>query len=554
MTFTEAAEAVLRKAGKPLHFKKITQISIDENLLSHVGKTPEVTMSTRLATLTRRDDPAQNIVRVRPGVFGLREWGSIDAAAVEETDVAETTEAAAPAESAPAAAPSVVDGAEVSAEHASEELSADEVGTQTPVAPAAPPAPPAPVVDESPRTPEEIERMARMAAAVEGLSEEDDDEEPLLGGSAEKQDGNKRRRRRRRRGRAGERADGTPGAEGEEGAVVAAEGEAPVEGEAPRETGDRPEPARSERGEERGRGRRGDRGDRGPREARGEGRRDEGRRDERSDVRVEAPEGRDEEIGRDTADAVVAILARRDDRQPVGLRTLIEEGLRAGKLAGDPALLQSTVSAAIRVDGARRGLRGERARLRLAGGRVGLLDWTLPPDLVRAEAEALAALERLRDASRRYVVRRINELPQASFVEAAALLLERMGISSLRSTRRPGVSQVEAHLCGIARRGPEEVPVAIVLRRGGEVGRERVIELRGSLHHYNNARAGWLLTTGQVLSGARDEASQDGAAPVTLVDGVGLGRLLDEHKVLVSHATVTLPYLDIDLFDQLRGS
>ncbi|MDO9022698.1 MAG: HTH domain-containing protein [Myxococcales bacterium] len=557
MTFTEAAEAVLRKAGKPLHFKKITQISIDENLLSHVGKTPEVTMSTRLATLTRRDDPSQNIVRVRPGVFGLREWGSIDAAAVEETDTAETTEVAAPAEAAPAAdaaAPSVVNGADVTAEHASEELGADEVVTHTPAAPAAP------EVDESPRTPEEIERMARMAAAVEGLSEEDDDEEPLLGGSAEKQDGNKRRRRRRRRGRAGERADGTPGAEGEEGAAVAAEGEAPVEGaavegEAPREAGDRPEPARSERGEERGRGRRGDRGDRGPREARGgEGRRDEGRRDERSDVRVEAPEGREEEIGRDTADAVVAILARRDDRQPVALRTLIEEGLRTGKLAGDPALLQSTVSAAIRVDGARRGLRGERARLRLAGGRVGLLDWTLPPDLVRAEAEALAALERLRDASRRYVVRRINELPQASFVEAAALLLERMGISSLRSTRRPGVSQVEAHLCGIARRGPEEIPVAIVLRRGGEVGRERVIELRGSLHHYNNARAGWLLTTGQVLSGARDEASQDGAAPVTLVDGVGLGRLLDEHKVLVSHATVTLPYLDIDLFDQLRGS
>ena len=42
MTFTEAAEAVLRKVGKPLHFKKITQISIDENLLSHVGKTPEL--------------------------------------------------------------------------------------------------------------------------------------------------------------------------------------------------------------------------------------------------------------------------------------------------------------------------------------------------------------------------------------------------------------------------------------------------------------------------------------------------------------------------------
>ena len=546
MTFTEAAEAVLRKLGKPLHFKKITQISIDENLLSHVGKTPEVTMSTRLATLTRRDDPSQNIVRVRPGVFGLREWGAIDAAADEGTEAVDT------AETDTGTATVAAEGVEASAGDSGEES----VAVETPKAVTA-----APEVDEAPRSAEELEVQARMAAAVEGLSEEDDDDEPLLGGSAEKQDGNKRRRRRRRRGRAGERLDGAPGTEGaagEEGAATGAvEGETPaeavaVEGEAPREVGERPEPVRTERGEERGRGRRGDRGDRGdrgPREQRGEG-----RRDERTEVRMEpAPEGRDEEIGRDTADAVVAILARRDDRQPVGLRTLIEEGLRSGKLAGDPALLQSTVSAAIRVDGARRALRGERSRLRLAGGRVGLLDWTLPPDLVRAEAEALAALERLRDASRRYVVRRINELPQASFVEASALLLERMGISSLRSTRRPGLSQVEAHLCGIARRGPEEIPVAIVLRRGGEVGRERVIELRGSLHHYNNARTGWLFTTGQVLSGARDEASQDGAAPITLVDGVGLGRLLDEHKVLVNHSTVTLPYLDIDLFDQLRG-
>lgn len=563
MTFTEAAEAVLRKVGKPLHFKKITQVSIDENLLSHVGKTPEVTMSTRLATLTRRDDAAQNIVRVRPGVFGLREWGSIDAAAADDGEGTETTEAApAPVAEAPVAAESPAVGeregdAVPQHEHAGEELTAQEVVTK-PARVAA-----VPVEDEAPRTPEELERQARLAAAVEGLAEEDDDEEPLLGGSAEKAaDGSKRRRRRRRRGRNGEREVGPDGVAvaGDDGA---ADGEAPAEGEAlaegegaPREGGERTETRTGDRDQDRGRGRRGDRGPRG--EGRGEGRgepRGEGRREERAEVRVEgSADGRDEEVGRDTADIVVALLARRDDRQPVAIRTLVEEGLRTGKLAGDPQLLQLSVSAAIRVDGARRALRGERSRLRLAAGRVGLLDWTLPPDLVRVEAEALAALERLRDASRRYVVRRINELPQASFVEAAALLLERMGISSLRSTRRPGLSQVEAHICGIARRGPEEVPVAIVLRRGGEVGRERVIELRGSLHHYNNARAGWLFSTGQVLSGARDEAAQEGAPPITLVDGVGLGRLLDEHKVLISHATVTLPYLDVDLFDQLRGT
>ena len=43
---TEAAVEVLRLAGKPLHYKKITEIAIERNLLSHVGKTPEITMAS----------------------------------------------------------------------------------------------------------------------------------------------------------------------------------------------------------------------------------------------------------------------------------------------------------------------------------------------------------------------------------------------------------------------------------------------------------------------------------------------------------------------------
>ncbi|MDH3727510.1 MAG: winged helix-turn-helix domain-containing protein, partial [Myxococcales bacterium] len=53
MTFTEAAVEVLRLTGKPLHYKKITEIAIERNLLSHVGKTPETTMSSRLATMVK---------------------------------------------------------------------------------------------------------------------------------------------------------------------------------------------------------------------------------------------------------------------------------------------------------------------------------------------------------------------------------------------------------------------------------------------------------------------------------------------------------------------
>src|SRR6187401_3138795 len=74
MTFTEAAAEVLRMAGKPLHYKEITELAIEKNLLSHVGKSPEVTMGARLAALLKKEDKSNPIVRVKPGVFALREW------------------------------------------------------------------------------------------------------------------------------------------------------------------------------------------------------------------------------------------------------------------------------------------------------------------------------------------------------------------------------------------------------------------------------------------------------------------------------------------------
>ncbi|MEZ4407234.1 MAG: restriction endonuclease [Polyangiales bacterium] len=151
------------------------------------------------------------------------------------------------------------------------------------------------------------------------------------------------------------------------------------------------------------------------------------------------------------------------------------------------------------------------------------------------------------------MLRRLNELPQSSFTEALVLLLERLGISSLRTTLCGRACRRARCTSRASRAAAPRSPVAVVLKRGGEIGRERVIELRGSLHHYNQAQAVWMLSTGTILSGAREEAAQPGPAPVTLIDGSGLGRMLDEHSVLVQHATVTLPWLDVDLFDVLRG-
>src|SRR5882672_3977055 len=74
MTFTEAAAQVLRLVGKPLHYKEITDVAIEKDLLSHVGKSPEVTMGARLAALVKKGDKENPLVRIKPGVFALREW------------------------------------------------------------------------------------------------------------------------------------------------------------------------------------------------------------------------------------------------------------------------------------------------------------------------------------------------------------------------------------------------------------------------------------------------------------------------------------------------
>ncbi len=160
MTFTEAAVEVLRAAGKPLHYKKITEIAIEKNLLSHVGKTPETTMSSRLATMVKKDRGDAPIIKVKPGVFALRE-GSEESAAepVEATEL----------ESEPPEAPS-------------EELLAEEEATTS--------------------SEDEPSAAAQGLPGADVFPEEDDDDELILANlDDDSREGRKPRKRRSRRRR-----------------------------------------------------------------------------------------------------------------------------------------------------------------------------------------------------------------------------------------------------------------------------------------------------------------------------------------------------------------
>ena len=72
MTFYQAAIEVLTKTGRSLHYKKITETAIKNSLLTHIGKTPEITMGARLRQEAKKKD--SQLVQVRPGVFALASW------------------------------------------------------------------------------------------------------------------------------------------------------------------------------------------------------------------------------------------------------------------------------------------------------------------------------------------------------------------------------------------------------------------------------------------------------------------------------------------------
>jgi hypothetical protein len=543
MTFTEAAAEVLRLAGKALHYKEITEIAIEKNLLSHVGKSPEVTMGARLAALLKKEDKTNPIVRVKPGVFALREWGKKGDDATTDNGSDDVNVNALEVEAA-AARPPTSSAASLGGAGYAEDEEDDEVSG------------------------DDALRADLAASGAELFDDEEDDDQPILAGPQPQaaggavatpgqaqadagqgaEGGRRRRRRRRRRG-----GGGVQPQNGESfGREATSPSITPVGGGA-------------------------DQGQRASSVDQGvDGQRDHTSRDgalpivsrpvvrDRQQIMSAGaqqtldhalPEG-DELAGRDLADAALIVLTAFDrNAGPVPIRGVVEHLVRRGRLGGDPAIASTQLSASLRADNLRRGALGQRARFRFAsGGRVAPTEWLLGSDLVRLEQDVMIAVDRYREGARRAFLRRIQELPGHSFVELALVALERIGMTQVRLVRRAGTSGGEAHFAAIHRTGGDEIRTAIVIRKDGrEIGRERVGDLRGTLHHYGPAVCGWLITTGQVLSGAREEAAAGGAPPIALYDGLAFCKLLEDEDVAVVQTRHVIALPNLELLEAIRG-
>jgi hypothetical protein len=518
MTFTEAALEVLRGAGEPLHYKKITELAIAGNLLSHVGKSPEVTMSSRLATLVKKDRGQSPIVKVRPGVFALRESGM-------ETDKEPT-----------------------------ETTTHDLAALDTNGAPEG----------EAAEQPKLTERPKLPGADV--FPEEADDDAPILAGLDEgpegEERGGRRRRRRRRRGGKGGGLDGMPTEPLADRPPQSSREQQPPPRREARENNrferDRGAPDRDrarfehDRRPEFGRDRDRDRGqDRDRDRDRGQDRGQDRNREAQPELDWNRQPADGDLLGKDLADAAYHVLTR-GDRTPASFARVADMLVRRGRLSGTPEALAPTVAAALRADAARAARADGRPRFRISGQRVSLSEWLLPREAVRSEESVEQSAEQQRDHVRRAFVGRLNDLPAAGFAEVIATWLNGEGLTALRAVRRPGSSGREFHFAGTLRRGAEENRLALLVVRGGrDIDRDAVVEMRGSMHHYGGASGAWLITTGRVQPAAREEAGAEGAAPVALLGGSDLARAMEKLGIGLRQHFVALCDIDFDLLEAL---
>jgi hypothetical protein len=153
---------------------------------------------------------------------------------------------------------------------------------------------------------------------------------------------------------------------------------------------------------------------------------------------------------------------------------------------------------------------------------------------------------------RRALIQRLTELPTAGFAELVATWLNAEGITALRAVRRPGSAGNELHFAGTRKTGSEELRLAIVVLRGGrDIDREGVIDVRGALHHYGQASAAWVVTTGRTTSGAREEANMSGAAACALFDGMALAAAMERLGIAVRRHVISHHEIDYDLLETL---
>lgn len=127
------------------------------------------------------------------------------------------------------------------------------------------------------------------------------------------------------------------------------------------------------------------------------------------------------------------------------------------------------------------------------------------------------------------LLRRLLEMPPASFERLSQRLLREAGFVNVHVTGRPGDGGIDG--TGIYRLSPlVSFPTFFQCKRyRGSVSPGHVRDFRGAMA--GRGDKGLLITTGSFSKDARQEATRDGAQPIELIDGDTLCDLLKQYEL-----------------------
>ncbi|MBA2665186.1 MAG: restriction endonuclease [Bradymonadaceae bacterium] len=494
MTFYEAAIEVLLKAGRPLHYKKITEAAIQENLLSHVGKTPEVTMGERLNQEIKKQEDSP-VVSVRPGVFMLRE--EFLQRLQEEAQLRPRRELRPIVESAPSTSSSAL------------LLDAD--------------------------------AQAPLPESGQG------------GGG-----GRRRRRRSSRSGRGGngrgdngrdESAGEQPGAQAAAPAAVAA-----VETEsAPSESAREPR----ESGRRRGGEGRGGEGRGGEGRAQGQQQQQQGRGRESgaaatsSDAPVEQKHLSQGPLRLDGIAEAATTVLKDSNQAAFKVKELADEIFKRKLVRFHTHDAATTVQAALANDNHMREQSGHRPLfVQYDRERWGLSEWGLSSQGVRKEQQMLSLAEEIRQDALSHLGSALLKTKPEALEHLALTLLERLGYKNIKVSKRSAEGDV--FFTGDWRQGLSEIRVCIEVVGDAkvELSAETVTELRSTLHHYS-ASEGVIIHLGSISQAAIKESREERLAPITLIDRTTFVDLLTRHGIGVKSYQVSIALVDMAFIDDL---
>lgn len=547
MTFIDAAVLILKAEGKPLTWRKLAELAVRHDLLTHVGTDPAETMHVRLAESVRRHGERSPFQDGKGGTYALREWrggspGPMAAAAAE---------LAARATKAPSAAPAVVPAAASSAASpaasaatagrggrraAKVEPSASGSGRRrgggrrgaagaaaggtekvaaTVELPAAASAP----------GPESV--VAAPSAVVEGAG-------PVVEGAARPSEGRKRRRRSRR-GKGGGTAVVEAGASAApvERASAGASSTPAVSRPAPSSAVASPRPAPSS-------------GAASPVPA--------------PSVPVASAQpaptggsgsgggGASCDLGR-VAETALRWLRGGSGRRPLRVAELLAQWSGRGMPEG--RLPAAAVTAALAAADA--GVRVGSSLVGVSSGRWAPTEWAWGEEVAVLERRVGEAVAQHQAALRRTVLRRLAELPLPAFQQLVVALLAAEGFRELRAMDEPAGAPDALLLRGRMPYGPAEIAMVVLVVRaapGRFIGEDQAAVLRGRLSR-TGACGGAIYTTGRVSDAARRDLVPPNAIPLLAVEHEALVDRLLAHRIGIRVRTLELPVLDPDVYGTL---